>query len=70
MAFSTNRLMSRAACVAYRTRKQAERAAVVARQGAIQVQIDSWDVAGDPVAKLAATQQSIAQMTPLAAAVP
>lgn len=67
MSFSVNRLMSRAACVAYRTRKQAERAAVVARQAAIQVQIDAWDVAGDPVAKLAAIEQSIAQMTPLVA---
>ncbi len=68
MAFSVNRLLSRAECVAYRTRKQAERAATVARQGAIQVQLDAWDVAGDPVAKLTATQQSITTMVPLAAA--
>jgi hypothetical protein len=60
--------MSRAACVAYRTRKLAERAALVARQAALQVQLDAWDVAGDPVAKLAAVEQSITDLTPLAAA--
>ena len=67
MAFSVNRLTSRAQCVAYRTRKLQERAALLARQAAIQVQLDAWDVAGDPIAKLVAVEASIATMTPLVA---
>lgn len=68
MAFSVTRLMSRAECVAYRIRKQKERAAVVARKSAIEVQLAAWDNGGDPVAKLQDVQQSITTMTPLVAA--
>lgn len=67
MAFSENRLLTRAECVTYRDRKLAERTALLARQSAVNSQLTLWDASGDPVAKLAATQLSVATMTPLVA---
>jgi transcriptional regulator with XRE-family HTH domain len=68
LALELTAMKDRAQCAAYLAQKQPERAALLAQQTIIQVQINNWDLKGNPETELATTAASIATLTPLAAA--